>query len=91
MGLVEEVPGKADTWRSTPLGNELHLDLVEVFMGFWDEWEIPTILEQYGLIEEQEVHRLWRVLNAGTGWERTFKDYVRRAYLAFYNPTHALS
>jgi hypothetical protein len=91
MGLVEEVPGKADTWRNTPLGNELHLVLLEVFMGFWDEWEVPEILEEHGLIEKWEVHRLWRVLSAGAGWERTLKDHVRRAYLAFYNPTHSLS
>jgi hypothetical protein len=91
MGLVEEVPGQADTWRNTPLGSELHLDLLQVFMGFWDKWDIPTILERYGLIEEQEVDDLWWVLDVDAGWERTLKDYVRRAYLAFYNPTHALS
>jgi hypothetical protein len=91
MGLVEEVPGQADTWRNTPLGNELHIDLLEVFMGLWDEWDIPEILQTYGLIDEWEAHRLWRALTVGAGWERTFKNYVRRAYLAFYNPTHALS
>ena len=91
MGLLERVAGQADTWRNTPLGKELHIDLLEVFMGFWDEWEIPTILQRYGLIEEREAHRLWRVLKAGAGWERTFKDSVRRAYLSFYNPTHAVS
>jgi hypothetical protein len=91
MRLVEEVPGEADTWRNTPLGNELHLVLLEVFMGFWDEWEVPEILEDYGLIEKWEVHRLRRVLSAGAGWEQTLKDSVRRAYLAFYNPTHSLS
>jgi hypothetical protein len=91
MGLVEEVPGQADTWRNTPLGNELHIDLLEVFMGLWDEWDIPEILQAYGLIDEWEAHRLWRALTVGAGWERTFKNYVRRAYLAFYNPTHALS
>jgi len=91
MGLVEEVPGQADTWRNTPLGNELHIDLLEVFMGLWDEWDIPEILQAYGLIDEWEAHRLWRALTVGAGWERTFKNYARRAYLAFYNPTHALS
>src|SRR3989442_3337516 len=91
MGLVEEVPGKADTWRNTPLGNELHLVLLEVFMGFWDEWEVPEILEEYGLIEKWEVHRLRRVLSASARWERTPKDYVRRAYPAFYKPTHSLT
>jgi protein gp37 len=48
-------------------------------------------LEDYGLIEKWEVHRLRRVLSAGAGWEQTLKDSVRRAYLAFYNPTHSLS
>jgi hypothetical protein len=91
MGLVEAVPGHADTWRNTSLGNELHLVLLEVFMGVWDEWEVPEILKEYRLIEEWEVRRLRRVLNAGAGWERTFKDCLRRAYFAFFNPTHSLS
>jgi len=91
MGLVEEVPGQANTWRNTPLGNELHIDLLEVFMGLWDKWDIPTILERYGLMERREVHRVWRVLDTGSGWERTLKNYVLRAYFAFYNPTRALS
>jgi hypothetical protein len=91
MGLVEEVPGQGDTWRNTPLGNELHIDLLEVFMGLWDEWEIPTILERYGLMEKREVRRVWRVLDTRSGWERTLKNYVLRAYFAFYNPTRALS
>jgi hypothetical protein len=56
MGLVEEVPGQADTWRNTPLGSELHIDLLQVFMGLWDECELPMILEQYRLIEKQEVY-----------------------------------
>ena len=29
----ERVPGMNDTWRSTPLGNEIQLDLMMVFMG----------------------------------------------------------
>ena len=33
-------------------------------------------LEEYGLIEEQEVHPLWRVLKAGPGWEPTLKHSV---------------
>ena len=36
MGLKERVPGTSDTWRNTPLGNELHLDLLMTFMGLWD-------------------------------------------------------
>jgi hypothetical protein len=38
--------------RNTPLGRELHLDLLMVFMGLWDQWEIPMILEDHGLIDD---------------------------------------
>jgi hypothetical protein len=81
MGLIERAPGYTDSWRCTPLGSEQHLHLLQVFMGVWDEWEIPTILEQYGLIEEAKVYYLWRVLSKGADWESTLKRFVRRAYL----------
>jgi hypothetical protein len=45
MDLEERVPGESDTRRSTPLGRELHSDLVMVFLGLWDEREIPMILD----------------------------------------------
>jgi hypothetical protein len=45
---------QATTWRNTPLGRELHLDLLMVFMGLWDQWEIPMILEDHGLIDDLE-------------------------------------
>src|SRR5262249_46907281 len=49
MGLVEVVCVELQTWRATPLGKELDVDLFQVFMGLWDEWEVPTILEDYHL------------------------------------------
>ena len=33
MGLEERVPGDRETWRSTPLGRELHSHLLMVFLG----------------------------------------------------------
>src|SRR6516162_6618434 len=55
MGLVEVVCVEPETWQKTPLGKELHVDLLEVFMGVWSEWEVPSILERYRLIDESEV------------------------------------
>ena len=40
FGLQEHVPGTIDTTRSTTLGKEMKLDLVMVFIGLWDEWEM---------------------------------------------------
>ena len=55
LGLQERVPGDIFTTRSTSLGNELQLDLVMVFIGLWDEWEVAGILEKYGLIDEADL------------------------------------
>ena len=57
MGLVERVcvEPETETWRNSPLGRELDVELFEVFMGLFDEWEVPNILEHYRLIDESEV------------------------------------
>jgi hypothetical protein len=60
-------------------------------MGFWDEFELPELLEMRGLIKKQDAQHLRQVLSIGAGWEQTFKEYVRRAYSAYYNPTHSLN
>jgi hypothetical protein len=91
MGLLEYVPGMDQTCRNTPLGTELQVNLLEAFMGLWDEFELPEVLEMRGLLKKQEVEYLQKVLSKGAGWEQTFKDYVRRAYSAYYNPTQSLN
>jgi len=58
MGLEERVPGERDTRRITPLGKELHSDLVMVFLGLWDEYEIPMILEDHGFIDDLEAEHI---------------------------------
>ena len=48
----------------------------------------PPVREQY----EGEPERLIVVSDElRFGWEQTFKEYVRRAYSAFYNPTQSLN
>jgi hypothetical protein len=87
MGLEERVPGTTDMWRNTPLGSELHLDLLMVFMGLWDEWEIPMILEDHGLIDDLEAEHMLDLLGARGGnpggspyraRERLNADTIRR-------------
>ena len=87
MGLEERVPGTNDTWQKTPLGSELHLDLLIVFMGLWNEWEIPMILEDHGLIDDLEAQHMQDLLQAGRDPEIALKEYVREAYLKYYKTT----
>jgi hypothetical protein len=55
MGLVEQVCVEPQTWRNTLLGKELDVDLSQVFIGLWDEWEVTLIPEEYGLLNESEL------------------------------------
>ena len=65
MGLIELVPDTSDTWRNTPLGNELQLDILE------------ALLELEGTGQER----------TSTEGLQTLKEWVRRAYVAFFNPS----
>jgi len=89
MGLVEQICDEPQTWRNTPLGKELDLDLFQVFMGHWDEYDIPNILEEYGLIDESEADDIWaRMTDANA--ESILVGYVKRAYFDYWKATKFL-
>jgi hypothetical protein len=89
MGLVEQVPDEPPTWRNTPLGNELDIDLFQVFMGLWDEWEVPMILKEYGFLDESEVDAIFECASEANEYpseanaERLLSGHVKRAYLDY--------
>lgn len=84
LGLQQQVSD--DTSRTTALGKELELDLVMVFVGLWDEWQVPSILEQYGLIDEIDESRIYDQLETSDNPEYVLRPWVRKAYLDHYNP-----
>ncbi len=83
--------GRQETWRSTPLGRELHSHLLMVFLGLWAEWEVPVILKDYGVIDDLECEAIWGFLGAGRDAEAVLKKYVREAYFAHYKRTELLN
>ena len=76
---------------NTPLGNELHVDIMMVFMGHWEPWEIPEILCIRGLIsvdEMRDVQDRWAARDeVETLHRQDLEEFllpmVRRAYTAF--------
>ncbi|MDO9487268.1 MAG: hypothetical protein Q7J32_02760 [Sphingomonadaceae bacterium] len=88
LGLDEDVPGSPRSTRWTPLGNELNVDLVMAFVGAWDLWEIPGILESNGYMDEDEVDGLWTMPEIQ--FECALHRYVLRAYLKFCNRSKSL-
>ena len=91
LGLREHIPGEIDTSRATPLGNELQLDLLLVFLGILDKWDIAYILEKYGLIETADSEQIYHLLGAGVDPESVMRSRVQKAYYDYYNPTRLLN
>jgi hypothetical protein len=81
MGLVEHI--SSDTWRNTPLGKELEVDLFEAFMGLFDMWEVPYILEDHHLIDEWESDSICARMSRKADPEFVLAAVVRRAYLDY--------
>ncbi len=88
MGLIESLPSNG--WRNTTLGNELDIDLFGVFMGFYDVWEMPDILEQFRLIDESEIDGIYERMSTKTDPESVLVGYVRRAYFDYRKATKFL-
>jgi hypothetical protein len=83
MGLWEEVGVEPRTWRTTPLGRELHLDLFQAFMGVINEIEVPLILEEYGLIDLSELNAVCLGTSEADA-ESLLEGYVKRAIRRFF-------
>ena len=82
MGLVERVRVESQTWRTTPLGKELDVDLFHVFMGLFGEWDVPFILEKHGLLTESELDAIIECMSEADA-ERLLSGYVKRAYFDY--------
>jgi hypothetical protein len=86
MGLVEVVCVEPETWRSSTLGKELDVDLFKVFIGLRYEWDVPRILERYGLIDESEFDVICARMEKGDA-ESILIGYVKRAYFDYRKAT----
>jgi hypothetical protein len=87
--LEEDVPDFPGTSQASALGREINLYLMMAFVGAFEIWEIPSILESKGYISEAEADELWE-LPPDDG-EALIQRYVVRAYLQFCNRTKLLN
>jgi len=82
MGLVEQVRNESLAWQITPLGKELNVELFEVFMGIIYEWDVPIILEEYGLLHEAEFDAILECTSDADA-KSLLDGYVKRAYFDY--------
>jgi hypothetical protein len=69
--------------KNTPLGDELHVELMSVFAGHWEPGEIPEILRSHRLISEPEMRDVYDRWENGENLEDLLLPLARRAYLTF--------
>jgi hypothetical protein len=84
MGLSEDVPEVPGDTRTTALGWELNVDLMAVFAGVWDIFDIPFVLESAGYLERDEERAIWENSTEAEA-NRRIHGYVLRAYHQFCN------
>ena len=77
MGLWEQ---DRDQLRITPLGKELDVELFHVFLGVRHYYEVPLILEEYGLLSESE---FYTICASDVDAETLLSGYVKRAYFDY--------
>ena len=97
LGLLEFV--EYDKWRITPLGRELELPLLDVFLGFDEYGETPMTLNEYGLMTEAEMDEVYDIYwatafqhaeiigierDTSTSTETIMRPYARRAFLKYF-------
>jgi hypothetical protein len=86
MGLREQV--SANTFRNSTFGNELKVDLHKVFMGLWEPWDMIHVLEEHGLLDEDEVDHLFDLLQRDEEhYEPALKARVQQAYRNYHKAT----
>jgi hypothetical protein len=79
FGLQVHLPD--GTIIATPLGVRVQIDLISVFAGVHEEYEVPMILEQHGLIDECDANALCdRLLRSDVDAEQLLRPAVQAAY-----------
>jgi len=86
-GLGLQVEVREGSNQATDLGKALELDLAMVFVGLWDEWEVPYVLERYGLIDESDELCIYDRLENCDDPEHVLRPWVQKAYFDHFNPS----
>jgi len=83
MGLQETRTDGSSS--DTQLGQELDVALQMVFMGLWEPWDSIFVLQDSGLIHEQEVEPLFALIEMGNEHaEPALRTRVQNAYRDYY-------
>ena len=92
LGLEARVPGDPASWQATPLGVELHLDLMTVFMGLLVTYEMPMVLAEHDLIDGTTAENLQdRLYDPRYDSDPVLLPLVRECYCRYFSRSGLLN
>ena len=59
LGLTANVPDEPGTTQYTPLGLELNVELMSIFAGAVNLWDIPLLLDLMGHLDDEEAEAIY--------------------------------
>jgi len=77
------VPDKPGTSQLTPLGLELNVELISIFAGAVNLWDIPLVLDLMGYLNDKEAAAIYAAESQHP--EHVIRQHGRRVYLIFRN------
>jgi len=88
-GLTASVSDEPGTTQYTPLGLELNVELMSIFAGAVNLWDIPLLLDLMGYLDDDEADAIYTVKSKHP--ERVIRQHVRQVYFKFCNRSRYLN
>ena len=88
-GLTTDVPNEPGTTQYTSLGLELNVELMSIFAGAVNLWDIPLLLDLMGHLDDEEADEIYTAPSKHA--EHVIHRHVLRVYFKFCNRSKRLN
>jgi hypothetical protein len=89
FGLTANVPDEPGTTQYTPLGLELNVELMSIFAGAVNLWDIPLLLDLMGHLDDEEAEAIHATTSRHP--EHVIRRHVLRVYFNVCNRSKRLN
>ena len=89
FGLTAAVPDEPRVIEYTPLGLELNAELMMIFAGATNLWDIPLLLDLMGYLDDEEADAIYNTTSQHP--EHVIRRHVLRVYFKVFNRSNILN
>jgi hypothetical protein len=89
LGLTTDDPDKPGTTQYTSLGLELNVELMSIFAGAVNLWDIPVLLDLMSHLDDEEADAIYTSTSQHP--EQVIRRHVLQVYFKFCNRSKRLN